>query len=662
MFFYQKTLIVLLVLFMAVALSGCGENAEIASSPTRLEASEACIECHQSVRSPVTGNLIVEEWKLSSHNLNNWAGCVDCHEPDAGHPSSCNLCHGGTPSVASASDVVHNPDESGKCAKCHTAKAGFGFSTLNGITINTLVYHFSTPTFGSYTTGLYGLQHKFSARYVTKNYEKNCRSCHNPHDTTSQMDILRQWSRSGKGDVNAKPWSWYIFRYADRGTATPGATPANSFGSDCVRCHTATGHINYLTNMSITPFGGTSKTEGNEVLACNVCHVDYSYARRKVPQVTAFYNKSTVSKIRIRIAVTYPDVGESNLCLNCHVGRENGQVIKELANPVLTTNKVIAPTGAYDFSNAGLENSHYMTAGATIYKKSGFEFYSSNYYDNSSAYAHGQIGVSNFRGTGTSGPCVTCHMKPKNHTFSPVTKDQNGNTTGLASPVCNNASCHNGVMNAAVVEGQKEQFNAAMDALNAMLIEKLNVYFFNESPYMFTNAQPYNYFPVVDGSGCYNFPVKNWQNSGTSTFTSKYIAATPGTMTASPSPAVCSYASKVNNPGTPGTGPNNMGAAYNYNLLWHEFGAFAHNRLYVKRLIYDSISWLYDNNIRTTTNPFGYPSDVEAAIQNIQTSNLSQQKKDDACKYLFTDDPYFSYIGKDPRNWRPGSSPSSPVY
>ena len=148
MFFYKKTLIVLLVLFMAVALSGCGEKTGIASSSTRLEASGACIECHESVRSPVTGNLIVEEWKLSSHNLNNGAGCADCHEPDAGHPTGCNLCHGGTPSVASVSDIVHNPDESGKCSKCHTAKAGYRFSTYNGVTINTLQTHFTNITSG----------------------------------------------------------------------------------------------------------------------------------------------------------------------------------------------------------------------------------------------------------------------------------------------------------------------------------------------------------------------------------------------------------------------------------------------------------------------------------------------------------------------------------
>ncbi|HWR58311.1 MAG TPA: hypothetical protein VN328_05430, partial [Thermodesulfovibrionales bacterium] len=43
------------------------------------------------------------------------------------------------------------------------------------------------------------------------------------------------------------------------------------------------------------------------------------------------------------------------------------------------------------------------------------------------------------------------------------------------------------------------------------------------------------------------------------------------------------------------TGKHNMGAAFNFNLIEHDPGAFVHNRFYVKRLIYDSIDWLDDN-------------------------------------------------------------------
>jgi hypothetical protein len=49
-----------------------------------------------------------------------------------------------------------------------------------------------------------------------------------------------------------------------------------------------------------------------------------------------------------------------------------------------------------------------------------------------------------------------------------------------------------------------------------------------------------------------------------------------------------------NNDGIIGTGQNNMGAAFNFNLLEHDPGAYVHNRMYVKRLIYDSIDWTDD--------------------------------------------------------------------
>jgi hypothetical protein len=38
-----------------------------------------------------------------------------------------------------------------------------------------------------------------------------------------------------------------------------------------------------------------------------------------------------------------------------------------------------------------------------------------------------------------------------------------------------------------------------------------------------------------------------------------------------------------------------MGAAFNLNLLFRDYGGFAHNDLYAKRLIFDSIDWLDDS-------------------------------------------------------------------
>ena len=91
------------------SLLGCGEKTGVASSSTKSEQSQACIDCHQNVVSPVTGKAIVEEWKLSRHNTANGAGCADCHDPEPGHPTGCNLCHGGTPAGSNV-HVSNNPD------------------------------------------------------------------------------------------------------------------------------------------------------------------------------------------------------------------------------------------------------------------------------------------------------------------------------------------------------------------------------------------------------------------------------------------------------------------------------------------------------------------------------------------------------------------------
>jgi hypothetical protein len=50
-----------------------------------------------------------------------------------------------------------------------------------------------------------------------------------------------------------------------------------------------------------------------------------------------------------------------------------------------------------------------------------------------------------------------------------------------------------------------------------------------------------------------------------------------------------------------------MGAAFNYNLLLHEPGAYVHNLQYTRKLIYDSIDFLDDGllngSVESTLGP-----------------------------------------------------------
>ncbi len=510
----KKTLMVILVTFMAVALSGCGEKTGTASSTTRAEASETCLGCHESVRSPVTAKLIAEEWKLSSHNLGNWAGCADCHEPDTGHPSSCNLCHGGTPSGSSVSSVVHNPDESGKCAKCHTAKAGFGFSTHNGVTRNTLTSHFS----------------KTLSSYVSSKYVGKCRDCHNPHDTIGKLDTLRAWARSGHGSTGASPWNYYDFK---------------SITGECNRCHTTTGFIKYITTGDSTAWGSASDTT-KEMLGCNACHINYSYALRSANQVKAKYTGGEV---------TYSNVGTSNLCLNCHVGRESGASVIAMNN----------------YTGVPFVNSHYLAAGGIVFGKIGFE-YAGRVYSDPAVYNHRYIGTNDSRGNSaaesTKGPCVGCHLANKTqpgekHTLKPYI------VTGASlSPTCTTSGCHDVATDRTLIDVTwKPRYKAALLALKYYLANNQyrKLYYNSSNPYFFIDS---------DGDGVLSAAESVMTNA-------QWKWYSVGGAEADRSVSA----------------KNNMGAAFNYNLLIHDKGGVAHNSYYTRRLIYDAIDWLDDNNM-----------------------------------------------------------------
>ena len=54
-----------------------------------------------------------------------------------------------------------------------------------------------------------------------------------------------------------------------------------------------------------------------------------------------------------------------------------------------------------------------------------------------------------------------------------------------------------------------------------------------------------------------------------------------------------------------------MGAAFNYETLRGDPGAYAHNSVYVRRLMYDSIDWLNDGVMN---------QDVKAAFDYLKNS------------------------------------------
>ena len=512
--------------------------------------SQPCIDCHQSVVDTVTGKLIVDEWKLSHHNTSNAASCADCHDPSPGHPTGCNRCHGGT--VPTGSDASVNPDQDGKCNKCHNSTDGI-FPT------GARRHHFA-KTQADYPVGFTS----YSASYVSLNYIGNCRKCHNPHDTTSNIGYNQAWADSGHGLIN-EPSRGSDFK--TRGTPVQANLVTSQ--SFCVRCHTTTGFINFVSSnfLNVQAFGSGDNTR--ELTGCDACHTDYSFRLRAVPPVTIYYNFSGATIVNnatnpgghaiiTNNGVTYPDLGSSNMCIPCHAGRGGvGASVKKLGAMGVDFTKINSPS-AHDLS------------GAAIYTaKSGYEFIPYNYVtDVSGAGAnsgHNSGALGNLSG---SGPCITCHLnkaiKSDSHTFKPVIHDTvqfslyTTNRTwsqvysitstylpatlkisSITSLSCNTSSCHAGALTVDALNSDKEGYISALAALNKWL-------------------RLVRYVPV------------NPQLSYDAT-------ANPARLT-----------TKWDYLGS-GTGPNLMGAAFNLSALNFEPGAYTHNPLYVKRLIYDSI-------------------------------------------------------------------------
>jgi hypothetical protein len=199
------------------------------------------------------------------------------------------------------------------------------------------------------------------------------------------------------------------------------------------------------------------------------------------------------------------------------------------------------------------DGSHYLAASGVLFKSIGYE-YGGRDYSNKMHFKHDRIGINNYTGygfdTGSKGPCIVCHMStPDKHSFSPVTKDALGNITALTSTVC--AGCHTTpvYLDADRMNSRKQRFAASLLALQMVLEGKGIVYRKDNVPYFFTNAQ------------------------------TAYI--TWGSA-------------------------DKMGAAFNLHLLAHEPGAYAHNMVYAKRLIYDSIDFVDDgvlnNSVAVTIN------------------------------------------------------------
>lgn len=616
-----------MVILLAFSLTACGNGLSGGSGANVLSSSNGCItaSCHGSLASKVTGRPIASEWKASSHFSANVAGCRTCHGHS--HQNSCQDCHGG---AISASPQVDSVAAEGSCLVCH----------LNPGSLMKSVDPLHLPEMNPRYRLNSGFNYYSAAGYYTMRgtaYESRCIWCHNPHDNRV-LPQHRDWAESGHGNTNSGPFANRGTDFKTRGSSADWSQAA---GDVCVRCHTATGYINLVTsNMkNVSPWGlqadgVTPISFTRQTLYCTVCHDNgsgksYGFNLRQIPAlgsiggVRVFQNFSAVTGTlsvpaaglevipvvtnsdansaeafaRLRIinnAIDFPDGGISNRCMLCHSGRASGQLIKLSATSrdgsgKLTNFRRMNRIGVHDFAGAG-----------TMFRSLGFEFYSSSHYAQPDGipYVHDRIG-SGFPGTGSRGPCVSCHMSSsRSHLFLPVDSTSSA-ITSINTALCSSCHAAGGIGNsrfngtATDLTQHKSGYSAALKALTAWLNMK--------------------------GLGS----TSNWVRL--SSYPLPTSAATPAAAQAllrSAGSALTVYGLDQTACVAPADhsldtylGMRNMGASMNQNYLSNDPAGYVHNDLYVKRLIFDSLDWI-DN--------CGMDKSVEKAInltQNDRTDN-----------------------------------------
>lgn len=351
-------------------------------------------------------------------------------------------------------------------------------------------------------------------------------------------DIVDAAMAAGVTSENGDPWIHYNWDdTADRGS--------------CQECHTATGAMNYLNDPAsydsanndyshLANWSAVGGSPQNEVLYCWGCHEN--------PATGVLRNPGPISRPYAvgGVTVTLPDLGNSNVCVNCHGARGNVEEYGLVENPAADMSGLKPGFGP---GTKNVTEAHYLVAAATIFAadtRIGYE-YAGLDYSPVPFFGHDSVGLNEDAPESGSGPCATCHMEiDEPHLFAVVNKDTDGKITALNSTSC--VACHdgghgpglvvedttteNGLQTAAAavafLEAEAEGYHEALAILEAQLAA---------SGVVFTSGYPY-------------FQGSSWINEGV------------------------------------------FGAAHNYNYLHHEPGAYAHNRFYAKRILFDSIDWV----------------------------------------------------------------------
>jgi ferredoxin len=315
----------------------------------------------------------------------------------------------------------------------------------------------------------------------------------------------------GHFDVTAE-----AFRHWDEDGVVPGT---------CARCHTAGGLPVYLEN------GVAINTEPTNSLACSTCHDNIGeFTLRTVDEV----------KFPSGATVTFGEGEDSNLCLNCHQGRESTASVNTAISRAGVGDDEVSPDLTF-------RNVHYFAAGATLfgteaqgaYQYEGSEYNGRNLHDGEDLTVctdcHDQHAL-----TIRVNRCDNCHenvevqedvllIRQEAEDAEPVDYDGDGDTS---EPIRDE------------IMALEDALLAAIQAYATDTIGTSIVYDSHSHPYWFIDS---------DSNGTAEQTEVNGDN--------RYATWTPTLLR----------------------------AAYNYHYIQKDPGVFAHNPDYALQILYDSI-------------------------------------------------------------------------
>lgn len=532
--------------------------------------------------------------------------CSDCHSlptqysdfassPHAssthGAPTECDRCHNSY--ITSMADVNTKPINI--CETCHTGQYGKNVGTKHADSTYFVQNrcamchnpHSTTATFGAgsvtgcqachtpgksysiYSSNLVGkaphfrnftAQSRTAYAYVQNPTNSNSLTCSDCHGHNN--DINAGWGEGAHGDLSSK---WNHFgnqKSTSNFKDSPGVTSAVN---PCSRCHTAKGFAQFVESGFTAV--STVRSINNTVapLACTGCHssaegklrlANFTTASNGNKGYVAYVGYSTATMISKKIISIekQPDFKNSNICMPCHTHRSSSVGLLKAqyaANGSVTTFKFYSanPVGQHDYQVAG-----------TVANTDGYTFTSAQTYVD--RMKHMSIGVNNYKGTGNSGPCVSCHMSTdgKTHNLEAVTIDKTagegpkGVITGIpAGNKC--ATCHPSNFTYQDVNAKKLDFNTGVRALAATMVKA---------------------------------GLATWNATGTGI-----------TIRVIKDPA--RIAAQVGKSGY--SAEKNAGVIYNYNMLsgtTADAAAYVHNPALARKLVFDSIDYLDDGIMNNT--------------------------------------------------------------